>query len=401
MATSAAVTDTSESFAVSAWVRPSLLNSTWQNAVSQDGTGTSPFGLGVASNNKWVLWLHMTDSTTGGTLVQVQSGALAVAGRWALLTGVYDLSSANITLYVNGASVGSAAVPSQLWQATGSTTIGRGKQGGVTNYIWHGDVSDAQVWDRMLYPADIAGLSPASLAGSWQLADQSGVDDVGVPPGTHPLTEVGLTDSSNAYTGGFAEFFNSATPSLATTTGPVVRTDTSFSVAAWVAPAVVSTTTTNGFMTAVSQDGLHTSGFQLQYRYNSGTGGTPTWCFTTRSADVSSNSVSPPPPTVTASCGGTPAPISTAGAGAWAYLVGVYDAGAGTITLYVNGVAMPSKPYVASWNAGHGVTVGARLDAASHTDFFDGDIDHVLTFSGALTPAQVSALYLANGVFEG
>jgi hypothetical protein len=382
---------TDTSFTVSAWARINTTSS-FSNVATLDGTQAAGFQLEYRSDlHQWCFARRSTD-TVNATVLTACSTVSPVVGRWYQLLAVYDASTGHNYLYVNGVQVGSVAYTA-TWNAAGSFALGRRINGAGTfiEYM-HGDVSDVQVWDRMLYPSEIAALASVQMVASWQLGDSPTVDDVGPPPGNHPLWLYNMEGDFDQANGVPAQSFDPALFSQAGTTGPVVRTDTSFSVSAWVAPAAIATVTADPYMTAVSQDGTQTSGFQLQMRYNGGPGGVPAWCFTTRSGDISSQSVSPPPPIVTAACGGTPVTISAGGAAAWAHLVGVYDAGAGTITLYINGVLASSKPYVATWNAAHNVTIGARLDGSVHIDSFDGDIDNVRLYAGALTAAQVAAL---------
>src|SRR5262249_51455784 len=83
--------------------------------------------------------------------------------------------------------------------------------------------------------------------------------------------------------------------------------------------------------------------------------------------------------------------------GAWTFLVGVYDAGSQTATLYVNGI-----------NAGHTGVSSTVNDNASATFrmgkgmynfnsgnvyYWPGNLSQVQVWANALTQAQVQALY--------
>jgi len=69
----------------------------------------------------------------------------------------------------------------------------------------------------------------------------------------------------------------------AQTSGPVINTDQSFTVSAWVELTGSVLPTTN--MTILSQDGTRMSGFYLRYQIRSGT---PSWCFSMLDSDDAS-----------------------------------------------------------------------------------------------------------------
>jgi len=406
-APAAAVTNTS--FAVSAWVRPrSILATNDTVMVSQDGSDTTGFHLGTRSISgvaHWAFIMKDTSAQTSTTRIAYASAGITSSdlNRWTLLVGVYDRSVQEMRLYLNGALAATAARTAEPWQATGNFVVGRGTAAAMsTPGLWfNGDISDVRVWDRVVYQPDVDSLSPVSLAGRWKLDDNTGYDSTE----RHPLTFVNgpstIFDDVHATS---ALGFDSSLSQYGLASGPVVRTDTSYSVSAWVQPAVVSTTSTDGYMTAVSQDGVNTAGLQLQYRYDIGTPDKPEWCLTGRSSDVSSNSTSPPPPSVTLACAqvlsGTN--VVTPAVNTWTHLVGVYDANLGTLTLYIDGVPQTPVAYTATWNAAGPVMIGGRLDSGvsgSRTDFWHGGLDSVQIFDGALSAAQVDNLYQFGDAF--
>ncbi|MEV6599272.1 LamG-like jellyroll fold domain-containing protein [Actinoplanes sp. NPDC051346] len=155
--------------------------------------------------------------------------------------------------------------------------------------------------------------------------------------------------------------------SYASTAGPAVRTDQSFTVSAWV-----RLPKGNGFHTAVAQDGQQASGFYLQHA----PGGLCT--FAVPKADTADPEFSV--------AVGKPANLEK-----WTLLVGVYDAAAGEITLYVNGVAGTSVP-ASPFNATGPLTIGRSMFNGYAGNYWPGDIDDVRVVAGALTPAQIVAL---------
>jgi hypothetical protein len=153
-----------------------------------------------------------------------------------------------------------------------------------------------------------------------------------------------------------------------------VDTTGGVTVSAWV-NAPVGTT---GTRTVVSESGTNTSQFALQYD-----SGTNRWAFTVASADVTS-------PTFTRS-------VSTAAPtfGVWTHLVGVYDSGAKTIQLYVNGVAQSTTAvsYTTAWNAAGVLLAGADRRAGATADYWSGDLDDVQVYSRALGAVEINQLY--------
>ncbi len=86
------------------------------------------------------------------------------------------------------------------------------------------------------------------------------------------------------------------------------------------------------------------------------------------------------------------AATSTPLTGTWYHIVGVDDATAGTLTLYVDGQSMGSVAYTGGWAASGNVLIGQGFYSGAQTDYVDGSIDDVELFSTALSAAQVVAL---------
>ena len=211
--------------------------------------------------------------------------------------------------------------------------------------------------------------APAALAGWWKLDETSGTpaaDSSGSGP-------AGTLSDGVTWSGGVAAF-NGTSGSIATS-GPVLNTSQSFTVSVWVRLTDNST-----WRTAVSQDGAHSSAFQLQVANECGC-----WVFTLPRSDAVE------PGQFGAYAEG---PVAV---GVWTHLVGVYNAGTATAVFYVNGaqaatVAAPTK----QWSASGPLTIGRTQWNNKTSDFWAGDIDNVQVYSGALSAAEVSRLY-TNG----
>ncbi|MFC5751276.1 LamG domain-containing protein [Actinomadura rugatobispora] len=158
---------------------------------------------------------------------------------------------------------------------------------------------------------------------------------------------------------------------------PVIRTDQSFTVSAWV--NLKSLPRHN--MVVVSQSGNHGPGFSLYYKYISDT--ERYWSFLMTKTDAL-----PSDPNYEArrsiSNGEYPAQQ-----GVWTHLTGVYDSNEGTLSLYVNGRNVGETDVVdpngfrPNWNAVGSVQVGRNWYNDKYTDYLDGYIQDVHIYPGA------------------
>jgi len=151
---------------------------------------------------------------------------------------------------------------------------------------------------------------------------------------------------------------------------PLVNTDQSFSVAAVVSVTAVGT----NYQTFVSVDGQNISGFFLQLRGDN-----------QKFAIAQINTDAGGPPTYAAS-------TFAASPNTWYYLVGVYDASAHQLRLYVNGQLQGTTAYNGSFRATGDTVVGRGKYGGKSTDFTQGEIDDVHIYNGVLTGAEIAAL---------
>jgi alpha-L-arabinofuranosidase len=156
---------------------------------------------------------------------------------------------------------------------------------------------------------------------------------------------------------------------VVTANGPVVNTAGSFTASAWVDLASLS-----GYQTVVSIAGTTVAGFYLGLRADTGA-----FSFARLPSDADGTATVIAAPT---------APLT----GTWHHIVGVDDASAGTLTLYVDGQSMGSVPYTGGWMATGNTLIGHGFYSGQQVDYVDGSIDDVELFSSALSAAQVVAL---------
>jgi hypothetical protein len=167
--------------------------------------------------------------------------------------------------------------------------------------------------------------------------------------------------------GAHAVSFNGTANSYVDVPNAVVDTSQSYSVAAWV-----KLNNLNGYQTAVSIDGNSVSNFFLQLR-----GDTGKFAFTTLASDT-------PQAGIVASASTAPS------VGTWYHLVGVYD---GTyLRLYLNGVLQDTKSVSTPWQATGHTAIGRAKYNGANTDFFNGQVDDVHFYAGALNTQQILAL---------
>ncbi|MGN6370266.1 MAG: LamG-like jellyroll fold domain-containing protein, partial [Phycisphaerae bacterium] len=162
---------------------------------------------------------------------------------------------------------------------------------------------------------------------------------------------------------------NGTASSLATVSGPVVDTANSFTVSAWV-----NLNNLSGFQTVLSIAGQHVAGFFFGLRQDTGT-----FSFARIPSDTTTNA--------------TVVPASfTPSTNTWYHIVGVDDASAGILTLYVDGQAQGSAVFTSGWTASGDTLIGHGFYNGNPVDYVNGSIDDVEFFDSALSAAQVAAL---------
>lgn len=179
----APVVDTSRSYSVSAWVKPSNLTG-HRTVASMDGSSISPFYLQML-NGQFLFTTRSNDST--GSVATTLAGSTAVAGTWYHVAGVHDAVARTITLYVNGVAQGSTAFSSP-WKADGATAVGRAKWGGANVDFFGGAIDDVRLEGRVLSAGEISALAvdptysdavsgTSGLAGYWRLGESTTSSD--------------------------------------------------------------------------------------------------------------------------------------------------------------------------------------------------------------------------------
>ncbi|WP_330345372.1 LamG domain-containing protein [Streptomyces longwoodensis] len=379
------VLDTSKSFSVSAWVRPTALDKD-MTIVSQDGTGEPGFTLGYdAGAQSWKFAVPVNDVDSLGEWKAVSTGLSVVKDQWVLLTGVYDAQKTGgpqLQLYVNKDLKGSASRRS-AWKSYGPLQIGRTTAKSGYRDHFTGDLAEVRVFDRVLPATQVAELMTVKpeRKGYWQLDSASGgvsaetgggqaltlagnaaiYHNVDPVEGTAPLVGDGnlILDGDGDY--------------ASTATAPVTG-NSSFTISA---RAQLTSLDPEKSQTVLSLPGANANRVQVRYQ-----AATQQWELAVAKTDTAGAQV------VTFT--DDQELPDTGGSGQ--HLAVVYDAFANSIRLYVDGqlVAGAYGEDDTLWPATGGLQVGRSLRGAS--EYFAGAIDEVRVYSGAADQVPVQQM---------
>ncbi|MFF4238976.1 LamG domain-containing protein [Actinomadura geliboluensis] len=379
--------DTSKSFTVSAWVRLGDPAGRTRTVLSQDGTTASGFFLKFEpATHRWVLSKVTSDVTES---YQAYSPRQAELNTWTHLVGVYDDTSKRLQIYVNGEpGTPSAQLPAG-WNATGGFQIGRSQWAGQQADHWPGQVDEVRVYDRIVGDREAEEMVTQHpvLKARWLLnADGSGETKDGAGPGL-VLRNGAFIDPAAGFKGWASAAglkLDPAVKAFAETTGPVVATNESFTVAGWVrndgrplAPATV-----------FSQPGAATNAFALRYVPGEDPEEQGVWQVVMHNSDEGSA------PALSASHSGFVVQD-------WSHVAVVYDALRDRVSLYVDGQleqtsdSVSQQDQVIGFEAkdNGGLQVGrTKFGATDGTEYWTDALDDIWAYQGALTTEQIQML---------
>ncbi|WP_306371051.1 LamG domain-containing protein [Nocardiopsis sp. CC223A] len=389
--------DTSGTFSVSVWVKLDHADAD-HTVVAQEGARQSAFRLGYDDDSgRWAFEMSPEDEYWDGSRPwgSVLSSEAAEVDVWTHLLGTHDSRTGEFILYVDGVEQGEATHTGG-WNATGPLTVGRGLFQGIGDHYWPGAIDDIRVWDRMVHDQAVSDHElenevwrlanrPVSPEGRWTLDEYDGTQvadstDRGLDATLHgdPLTawnfaENDVTFSPGVRLNGDGEHIE--------TSGPALRTDRSFSVAAWVR---LDETAQGADATAVSQSGQYQSAFHLGYQGSNGG-----WTFKLSPHDDSSAPGSEGWSRIYST---TPTLL-----GEWTHLVGVYDHTRKEMVLYVNGLEEARTSVDHAWHAEGGLRIGgARHQGVNDHYHWTGDIDDVHVYQGVLSERDINRVYMGE-----
>ncbi|MFY1636446.1 LamG-like jellyroll fold domain-containing protein [Solwaraspora sp. WMMB335] len=151
---------TDASFTVAAWAKlDSTSGSGVQTVVSASGSRVSAYHLGYAAGaQRWQFTMASAD-TDDSTLHSVLSDAMPTVGKWTHLAGVYDASSRNLTLYVNGVSQAATASLIGGFNAATEVSVGKRRWNGADDGFFVGATDDVRFYTFVETPANLAELA--------------------------------------------------------------------------------------------------------------------------------------------------------------------------------------------------------------------------------------------------
>ncbi|WP_412520610.1 LamG domain-containing protein [Actinomadura madurae] len=361
------IVDTTESYTVSAWAKPTQHKQ--GELLAQSGTYQSGFVLGMHADGAAIFEWPTVDNNTDGTPWQwaVDDAPLPL-GEWSHLIGVYDKSAAQMRLYVNGELQATTNGVTPL-KTNGPIQIGRSLYNGFFVNNWPGLIDDVKVFGRPLSDAQAQQLATGTTPTGTDLVAHWNLDEAqGAPRVYSPIAPWRATLYNGATLGRPGQVktaldLDNTAHQYAATDRPVVNTLRSFAVSAWVKVDGAAPSPTSNF-TAVSARGNYHSGFYLKY-----VEATHRWVFARTGEDGDD-------PDWYQATSKDPAQTDE-----WTHLVGVYDDTSKRLQIYVNGQRGIDSPEVTSrWLATGGLEIGRAQWAATPVDDWAGLIDDVRVY---------------------
>lgn len=318
----------------------------WTIAAAQDvrnGTSYTDMYLWDSTTGDLYLWAGLTlDSTSVDTATALTYTQYQIASNW----------NTGASLTLQAADISGYGIP-DLW-ATDPTT-------GKTTATLPAALTD----NPALATTSSTVVVPA---GAWPLTDADGsattaADSTGLQPATLSSAAGWTSDTIR----GTSLSPNATGKGYAATSTAVLDTSKSFTVSAW---AYLTSTTGTGDIAA--QDGSQNSGFYLQYD------SAGKWALSMQGSDTGT--------TTAVHALSTAAPTLNT----WTNIVGVYNAGSKTISLYVDGVLNSTVATPPAWNATGPFTIGRGKYLGNATDFFSGRISDVEAYQAILPTSWIA-----------
>ncbi|QSB05074.1 LamG domain-containing protein [Natronoglycomyces albus] len=390
VATAGSAVRTDMPYTVAAWAKVDESVGRYQTVVAQAGNFRRAFDLRYAyPHGTWQVMLPWQDQANPEGFVNLRANDPIQYGQWYHLAMTVDPAIQVMSLWVDGEHQGDRNFDIETWNGAGPVTVGCGKVesghrgsnrliGGVQHVgIWQGLLTDAQIQDVM------GGNLPAGKAGEW-LMRGTGEDST---LHSNPLVTPENTQWVDDQWGRRASALESDPAGCLATEARTLDTDRSFSVSAW---AHIDEIRTDDEQVVVAEQIGPRSKFKLRLDPNG------RWGF---------QMVSHEGPLDEVDWFNAHAPAEYTTLGTWTHLVGVYDALAGEMHLYVNGELAGSR-YDADGIeqvAGNGsVLIGCRGERTdgSIEGPLHGAVSDVAVWRGPLGPKQAAEVYGGNPAAE-
>ncbi|WIV60943.1 LamG-like jellyroll fold domain-containing protein [Amycolatopsis nalaikhensis] len=397
--TSAPVVDSSQSFTVSAWVKPKDAN--YYTLAGQMGTKGNAFQLSM-SDTTIGLGVSTTDTAdpTAAGWRWATGPITGHVGVWTHVTGTYDAVTGKERFYLDGVLAGEVNIAAgTVWRATGPFTVGKVADQDLG--VYNGSIDQVQVWDRALPAAEIAGLANTAVLRANVQLDGSTADGVS---GSALTPAGGVTMTTDDAGANVARFDNSWTGQLTGARPENLRSDRSFTVEAWVkhrwtaedAAAAAQADPSSGGVDrpgrqAVSVDSATFSPYMLGYNADTKDASGvyhPRWQWT-----LPTSTATPASPQAYFVL--SPADVVN---NEWTHLTGTYDAVTKTACLYAATdeyqYTPNCQPNVTGWNGAdplEGLLLGATEWAGQHGGHWYGDLRGVRLYTGLLDMQHINA----------
>ncbi|WP_241483289.1 LamG domain-containing protein [Nocardiopsis halophila] len=376
------VIDTEQDFSVSVWARLDGKDRD-RKAVAQGEPGNA-FELGYRSSSgldNWVMEVPVRNASGSLDSIQVISTEPAQEGVWTHLLGTVDQSEGTAALYVDGVEQADAGSLPSAAAAQGPLVVGAQGAGDQTAGAWSGAVDDLRIWDRRVYDdgTDDRGdpytlASDPSLQGRWMLDETEG--SVAADSSDRGLD--GLLDGDpdpvwggEMNDGTFSDAAAFSGVERITVGEPVVRTDRSFSVAAWARPD-----DTGNAASVVSQRDASGTGMRLGM---APVDGRMRWVVSIQDGDTVTTAYS------------EGAPLQ----GDWEHVAGVYDYARGELMIYVDGVERGAVELERSVHAETPFVIGGVFED-SDEGAWNGGVDDVHVYQGVLSKMDIGAVQFGS-----
>lgn len=354
------LTDTSKSFAVTAWVKVSDTSGR-QVAVSQDGSGEPGFSLGV-DGGSWVFRMPVTDVNSLGEWKVSVPGATT---GWTYLAASYDGTQKTMSLQV-GDSTPVTAQRRSLTKSRGAVQLGRRMaKSGYTDH-WAGELADVSIFDRLIQTGEIVDLKQTApnRQAYWQLNTET--SKVSAEYGGGAGMALGADASIYRHPalsllgGGHLKIEGKPTGYASTTTNADMAG--SFTIAARVK---LTSNCAGTPMTVFSQKGTNNSSVivrcNIAGQWELAVPGSDTVAAESRVAES----------------GRAPKQV-----GKGDHLVVVYNAYTQEMLLYVNGQVTAALDLITPFNATGGLQLGQAFIDGAYREHLSGAIDDVRIYNG-------------------
>ncbi|CAM5732012.1 LamG domain-containing protein OS=Streptomyces tendae OX=1932 GN=F3L20_02585 PE=4 SV=1 [Streptomyces tendae] len=150
--------NTTQGFAVSAWVNFDQQPTHSMVVATQPGNVMAGFELYYSPVHGWVFNQHASD-TAGAASVMAKAATPApvTVGKWTHVAGSYDATVDRLRLYVDGQLVGEKSW-STPWNARRGLRIGAGSYTGTPGNFFSGAIDDVQIFNRQLEDSEVTQL---------------------------------------------------------------------------------------------------------------------------------------------------------------------------------------------------------------------------------------------------